>query len=332
MTFHPDSLPDLTGKVYIITGGNAGMYVPFPLNIPQSLPVGRGYYTVARLAEHGAHVYLCARSQSKGTAAITGIKLLYPQARITLLEMDHLSLSTVISATKLFLSKETALHGLVNNAGIMATPFEMTKDRHEAQWQTNYLAHWVFTSHLLPLMLKTSKTLSPGSVRIVNLSSSGHYSAPKGGINFVDTSLPNDGGMARYGQSKLANVLHTKTLNKLYGPDSPSAQAAKGEIWTAAVHPGLVKSQLGARAEFPPVLKMAIGLYGAVGGRMDGDKGSWKSVFCAASPEMKREQSGTYFQRIAEAGWQSGMAKDIELAGQLEQWRKQEMWRQGWVE
>jgi NAD(P)-dependent dehydrogenase (short-subunit alcohol dehydrogenase family) len=50
--------------------------------------------------------------------------------------MDHCSLRTVVAAAKLFLTKETALHGLINNAGIMATPFEITKDGHEAQWQT----------------------------------------------------------------------------------------------------------------------------------------------------------------------------------------------------
>jgi len=245
--------------------------------------------------------------------------------------MDHLSLSTVVSAATLFLSKETVLHGLINNAGIMATPFEMTKDGDEAQWQTNYLAHWVFTSHILPLMLSTSKTLPSGSVRIVNLSSSGHFSAPKGGINFIDTSLPNGSGMARYGQSKLANVLHAKTLNNLYGPDSPSSKAGKGEIWTAAVHPGLVESQLAVRAEAPIALKMMVVVYSAFGGRLDADTGSWTSVFCAASPEMRKEQSGTYFQRIAEAGWQSKMAKNMDLAAKLEEWTRDKMNKEGWI-
>ena len=239
--------------------------------------------------------------------------------------MDHLSIPSVISAATLFLSKETVLHGLINNAGIMATPFEMTRDGYEAQWQTNYLAHWVFSSHLLPLMLSTSKTLPPGSVRIVNLSSSGHFSAPKGGINFDDTSLPKSGGMARYGQSKLANVFHAKTLNKLYGPGSPSSKAGNGEIWTAAVHPGLVESQLSVSAQLPILLKMMVQVYGSTGGRVDADTGSWTSIFCAASPEMVKEQSGTYFQRIAEAGWQSGMAKDMALASKLEEWTREEM-------
>jgi NAD(P)-dependent dehydrogenase (short-subunit alcohol dehydrogenase family) len=245
--------------------------------------------------------------------------------------MDHLSLSTVVSAAKSFLSKEAVLHGLINNAGIMATPFEMSKDGHEAQWQTNYLAHWVFTSHLLPLMLRTSRTLPAGSVRIVNLTSSGHYSAPKRGIALDDTALPKASGMTRYGQSKLANVLHAKTLNKLFGPSSPNSKAGEGEIWTAAVHPGFVKTQIGVHAELPVALKVVAGVFSVVGVRTDADRGSWTSVFCLASPDMKSEQSGTYFQRIAEAGWQSAKAKDMDLAAKLEEWTVEQMKKEGWV-
>ena len=297
-----------------------------------ALTLHRGYHTVARLAQHGAHVYMCARSPSKGTTAIANIKSLYPQARITLLEMDHTSLSAVVNAAKLFLSKEDVLHGLINNAGIMATPFEITKDGYEAQWQTNHLAHWVLTSHLLPLLLATSKSLPAGSVRIVNVSSTGHYSAPKGGINFAETSLKGSTGMARYGQSKLANVLHAKVLHKRYGPNSPSATAGNGEIWTSAVHPGLVDSNIGAQAQLPLLMKIAIAPYRALGGAFDGDKGAWTSVFCAASPEMKKEHSGAYFQRIADPkGWQSAMAKDVALAEELEDWTAKEMKKGGWI-
>ena len=250
--------------------------------------------------------------------------------------MDHLSLSTVISATHLFLSRETALHGLINNAGIMATPFEMSKDGYEAQWQTNYLAHWVFTEQLLPLMRSTSKdkTLPRGSVRIVNLSSSGHYSAPKGGINFADTALPEASGMARYGQSKLANVLHMRTLHKLYGPGSESANAGAGEIWCTAVHPGLVESNLGTKAELPWMVRLVIAPYKAMGGMVGADRGCWTSLYCVASDEMGEGGSGRYFQRVAdENGWLSGMAKDVGggLGERLDEWTTEEMRKGGWV-
>jgi NAD(P)-dependent dehydrogenase (short-subunit alcohol dehydrogenase family) len=99
---------------------------------------------------------------------------MYLSADIDLLQMDYINLTSVVLAAKRFLALEIALHGLVNNAGIIATPFQMTKDGHEAQWQTNYLAHWILIEHLLPLMLQTFRSLPPNSVRIVNLSSSGH--------------------------------------------------------------------------------------------------------------------------------------------------------------
>ncbi|KAG9232268.1 hypothetical protein BJ875DRAFT_381087 [Amylocarpus encephaloides] len=316
MTFHPDALPDLSGKVYIVTGGNSGV----------------GYNTVLRLAQHGAHVYMCARSSTKAADAIGKITTIYPSAKITHLPIDHCDLSSVVSAANLFLSKEQVLHGLVNNAGIMATPFQLTKDGHEAQWQTNYLAHWVLTSHLLPILLATSKTLPAGSVRLVNLASSGHWSAPKGGINFADTSLESGSTMTRYGQSKLGNVLHAKTINALYGPNSPSAKGETGEIWTAAVHPGLVKSELANGAENTWIFKTAVVIFNIFGLQQSGDVGSFTSLFCAASPDMNAKQSGTYFQQIAEAGWQSGKAKDLMLAERLEEWTKGKMVKEKWIE
>lgn len=76
----------------------------------------------------------CVFAIVKGTNGTQKIQNTYPNARITLLEMDHLSLASVASAADTFLSKESALHGLINNAGIMATPFAMSKDGFEAQW------------------------------------------------------------------------------------------------------------------------------------------------------------------------------------------------------
>jgi NAD(P)-dependent dehydrogenase (short-subunit alcohol dehydrogenase family) len=290
---------------------------------------------VAHLAERGAHVYMCARSSEKGAAAIASIKTLYPAATIDLLQMDLMDLASVVAASKHFLTLETALHGLVNNAGIMATPFEMTKDGHEAQWQTNYLAHWVLTEHLLPLMLRTAKTLPPGSVRVVNLTSSGHLGAPKGGINFEDPVLKDSSPWARYGQSKLANILHTRTLHKTYGPGSANAQNEEGEIWVSSVHPGLVETNLATSVEesgtgvvsFLSVLRM-------LGLMWPADKGSWNSLFCVASRDMKPEQSGMYleiFGRFGEPWWQNSAAKDGKLAEKLEEWTREVMQKEGWI-
>ncbi|KAF2851946.1 NAD(P)-binding protein [Plenodomus tracheiphilus IPT5] len=320
MTFHPDTLPDLQGKVFIVTGGNSGI----------------GYYTVAHLAGHGAHVYMCARNLKKGTDAISRIKEMYPSAQVDLIQVDFMDLSSVVAAAQHFLTLETALHGLVNNAGIMATPLEMTKDGHEAQWQTNYLAHWVFTDHLLQVMLKTSKTLPVGSVRIVNLTSSGHLSAPKGGINFDDPTLKDASVWARYGQSKLANILHTKSLHEKYGPDSPGVRNGDGEIWTSCVHPGLVETNLADGVSASGFgMTSVFSVLRVIGMIWPADKGSYTSLFCVASQDMKAEQSGGYFEifkRFGEPTWQSGPAKDVKLAERLEGYTHEVMKKEGWVQ
>ncbi|OAL43457.1 NAD(P)-binding protein [Pyrenochaeta sp. DS3sAY3a] len=321
MTFHPDSLPSLSGRTYIVTGATSGI----------------GYQTAARLAQHEAHVYVCARTAEKGASTISSIRSTYPNAKLSVLVMNHLKLSSVVEAAKSFLAQEADLHGLVNNAGIMATPFAMTDDGYEEQWQTNYLAHWVFTTHLLPLLRETAKRvkeagLPAGTVRIVNLSSSGHYGAPKGGIVFEDTRLKDGKGMDRYGQSKLANILHAKTLHGLYGPSSSSSAAGNGEIWTTIVQPGLVKSSLGNNSELPWTMKLVLGPFRWIGAEFDADRGSWTSLYCVASPDMKRDEAGRYFQRIADPnGWQSSLAKDLKLAKRLEKWTQDEMTKGGWT-
>lgn len=322
--FHPDtSLPNLSGKTYIVTGATAGI----------------GLHTAARLAQHNAHVYICARTPSKGTTAISTIRALYPTSslHLSILTMDHTSLSTVAAAARHFLTQETRLHGLVNNAGIMTTPFAITADGWEEQWQVNYLAHWVFTSLLLPIMLETAKREgTAGGVRIVNVSSSGHYNAPKEGIRFEGLALEGEGGMARYGQSKLANILHAKTLHRLYGPSTSStspntSNSTSSPIWTSIVHPGLVKSSLGTNAEIPLVMRAAVVVARCCGLEMDTDMGAWTSLHCVAGKDMTSEESGCYFQRVADReGWQSGWARDEGLRVRLEEWTGKVMGR--WVE
>ncbi|KAK0369106.1 short chain dehydrogenase [Colletotrichum limetticola] len=101
-------------------------------------------------------------------------------------------------------------------------------------------------------MLRTAKKLPPSSIRIVNITSSGHLGTPQGGINFDDRSLKESGGpWSRYGQSKLANILHTMALHQEYDPDSQRAQNGGGEIWVSSVHPSVVDTNLSGSVESP---------------------------------------------------------------------------------
>lgn len=105
--------------------------------------------------------------------------------------------------------------------------------------QTNYISHWLLTHHLLPLLQETSKTTAH-MTRLVNVTSDGHERfVPPGGIKFDDLRLESQNAMMRYGQSKLANVLHAKELHRRYGP---GASDPNSSLCTAAVHPGHINT------------------------------------------------------------------------------------------
>lgn len=122
---------------------------------------------------------------------------------------------------------------LINNAGIMGCPFALSKQGHETQFATNHLGHFLFTTLLIPALLKAEKP------RIVNLSSLLHKNTViAGGIDFEHINTEKYSSMQRYSQSKLANVVFTHGLNKRFGD----------KIAVNAAHPGIVDT--GKRPSF----------------------------------------------------------------------------------
>jgi NAD(P)-dependent dehydrogenase (short-subunit alcohol dehydrogenase family) len=310
--FDPSSPPDLSEKVYLVTGGNAGI----------------GCETVRFLAAKNATVYMGCRSPEKGNAAIASIKSRVPTATIHLLILDHMNLSSVVSAAKELATKEERLHGLINNAGIMAVPFAKSQDGYESQWQTNYLAHALLTHHLLPLLLSTARTSQPGGVRIINISSMGHNFAPKKGIDFADINQEKGSIWTRYGQSKLGNILNATELNHLYGPKG--IKKAEGEIWSMALHPGSIYTDLNKNARFAgPVSGIVAKTLNALGVYIPVDEGAYTSVYCATSEAVRPEMSGDYFIPFGKLSKASKSARDAELAQKLWVWTEKEFERKG---
>ncbi|PCG97464.1 Hypothetical protein PENO1_063260 [Penicillium occitanis (nom. inval.)] len=124
----------------------------------------------------------------------------------------------------------SSLHLLVNNAGVMCVPYEETVDEFETQIAVNYIGYFLFSKILLPTLPKTATASPKGNVRSINVSSDGHAKlAPKEGIVFSDIIMKRNYSVwARYGHSKLANVLHSKERY----PD----------ILSVSLHPGTVKT------------------------------------------------------------------------------------------
>ncbi|OAQ98220.1 hypothetical protein LLEC1_00926 [Akanthomyces lecanii] len=304
-----ESLPSLAGKTYVVTGGNAGI----------------GYSTVAGLASRGARVYMGARSERRAAEAIAELRAEMPSADVRFLSLDLSSLASVVAAARRLRGAETALHGLINNAGIMGVPFAVTDDGYEIQFQTNYMSHWLLTLHLLPLLQETSAATAQ-LTRVVNVTSDGHERfAPAGGIEFDDLGLESQNAMTRYGQSKLANVLHAKELHRRYGP---GASATGGSICTAAVHPGHIDTQ--ATGAAPSLLLRAVTpMMRCVGILDEQDKGALSSLYVIASDDFNESESGAYVVPYAVIGTPSKYAQDPALATKLWEWTEAQLLERG---
>jgi NAD(P)-dependent dehydrogenase (short-subunit alcohol dehydrogenase family) len=199
-------IPDQTGRTAVITGANTGL----------------GYETATALAAKGAHVVLAVRNLEKGKAAADLITTRTPGASVALQELDLSSLESIRAAADQLRSDYDEIDLLINNAGVMMTPKETTKDGFELQFGTNHLGHFALTNLLLDRVLAV-----PGS-RIVTVSSQGHRFARQ--IRFDDLQLNRDYSRVRaYGQAKLANLMFTYELQRrLQGTNTIAVAAHPG--------------------------------------------------------------------------------------------------------
>ena len=211
----PAEIPDLTGKTAIITGGNSGV----------------GFETAVELARHGATTIIASRSTSRGEAALARIKESDPHSDCRLMHLDLADLSSIDAFAERFKSEYVALDLLINNAGIMATPYRMTKDGFESQFGTNHLGHFALTAKLMPAITASQ------SSRVVNVSSIGHRS---GDIDFNELLLSrsNYKRWRAYYRSKLANLLFTYEMHRRL------EKARIENIASLAAHPGVARTNL----------------------------------------------------------------------------------------
>jgi len=194
-------LPSFAGRTVIVTGANSGL----------------GEVTARELARVGAKVILAVRTTAKGDAAAAGMT-----GDIEVRKLDLQDLASV----RAFADGVDGVDVLVNNAGIMAVPYAQTADGFESQIGTNHLGHFALTNLLLPKVTE----------RVVTVSSMMHL---MGYISLKDLnwkSRPYSAWVA-YGQSKLANLLFTKELQR-------RLDAAGSRVKAHAAHPGYSETNL----------------------------------------------------------------------------------------
>ncbi|ORZ41239.1 hypothetical protein BCR44DRAFT_47828 [Catenaria anguillulae PL171] len=309
--FSVEQVPPVHGKTFVVTGANAGI----------------GYHTAKTLAMRGGNVILCCRSQERANEAIAKIKSEIETANIPdagtleFLALDLQSLKSCEAAARTLLSRKQTIHVLINNAGIMATPFALTKDGIEAQFATNYMGHFVLTMLLLPLLPRD------GTGRIVNVSSIAHNTPYSQGLLDIDQimvkSTPAQGEKSEpekvysswpaYGQSKLANVLFTRFLAE----KSPTIQAY-------SVHPGWVDTELfkNIRESYGIIADWIFKAIGALVATPP-SKGALSSLCAATHVDLGTEKAakwapnGTYFVPHGRPSTPSAMAQDKEMGDKM---------------
>jgi NAD(P)-dependent dehydrogenase (short-subunit alcohol dehydrogenase family) len=236
MNWTTDNIPSLKGKTIIVTGGNSGL----------------GLQSVKAYSEKGAKVVLACRNYDKGEAAKGEILKSVPAAQIVVMTLDLADLSSVHAFADRFNKEFDRLDILLNNAGIMMPPYQLTKDGIESQQGTNHFGHFALTGLLLDKLKKTA-----GS-RVVNVSSLAHK---QGKMDFNNLLYENGKGyspLSAYGRSKLENLLFTYGLQEFFTNN-------KLDIKAVVAHPGVSDTNLFSKIGgqflqtiFKPLMKLMV--------------------------------------------------------------------------
>jgi NAD(P)-dependent dehydrogenase (short-subunit alcohol dehydrogenase family) len=218
MAWTPDDIPDLTGRVAVITGANGGL----------------GLVTAHELARKGAHVVLAARDQDKARTAEGQIHARNEDARTEIVPLDLGSLASVTAAAEQIGKAHERVDILVNNAGVMAMPERRTDDGFEMQFGVDHLGHFALTAHLLPQLLRAERA------RVVTVTSVARFRG-----RGLDKDNPHLDGAYRpwraYAQAKQANYHFGLGLQQQFAHAGVRAQSL-------LAHPGLTNTDLQSRA------------------------------------------------------------------------------------
>lgn len=286
---------DGSGLTAIVTGATSGI----------------GTETARVLALRGVHVVMGVRDIAAGKDVKETIVKEIPSAKVDAMELDLSSLASVRNFASEYNSQHHPLNILINNAGIMGTPFMLSKDNIELQFATNHLGHFLLTNLLLDTMKKTARKGSREG-RIINVSSEGHRLAYHEGIRFDKINDPSGyNGFRAYSQSKLANILHANELARRLKEDGV-------DITANSVHPGaIVTNIIRHNSLFRSMNTILHALPGIAGKWLlkNVQQGAATTCYVALHPQVKGK-SGFYFSdsKVAQP---SSQALNVEVARRL---------------
>ncbi len=267
---------------------------------------GLGRESARALAAAGVQVILAARNTDALADTVRWIDAEVPEAQISTVRLDLTSLASVRTAATEIREATPVIHVLMNNAGVMFTPFGRTQDGFEIQIGTNHFGHFAFTRLLTPQLAAAA------GARVIILSSGGHR---LGDVDFADPNWEHRDydKFVAYGASKTANILHAIEADR---------RLCELGIRAYAVHPGTVATSLArymSRSDFSQLRKYVAATDESTEGRLDfttPEQGAATQVWAAVSPELA-DRGGLYLEdcRISDAV--APYARDAERAAQL---------------
>lgn len=279
---------DGTGLTAIVTGASSGI----------------GTETSRVLAMRGVHVIMAVRNVAAGKNVKEAIIKEIPSAKVDAMELDLSSMASVRKFASDFKTQGLPLNLLINNAGIMATPFMLSKDKIELQFATNHIGHFLLANLLLDTMKKTAQE-SKREGRIVNVASEAHRFAYSEGIRFDKINAESRyNSLGAYGQSKLANILHANELAKHLKEEGVN-------ITANSLHPGSITTNLFRHSNLINGFTSTIGKLVL----KNVQQGAATQCYVALSPQV-REISGEYFMD-SNVGKTNAQGKNVELAKKL---------------
>ncbi|XP_030623119.1 retinol dehydrogenase 12 [Chanos chanos] len=268
----------LDGKTVIITGANTGI----------------GKETARDLAKRGARIIMACRDLEKAEMARREILEDSGNQNVVVSKLDLSDTKSVREFADFINREERQVNILINNAGIMMCPYSKTADGFEMQFGVNHLGHFLLTYLLLDLIKKSAPA------RIVNVASVAHT---WGDIRLDDINSEKSYHPRRaYGQSKLANILWTRSLaRRLQGTG----------VTVYSLHPGVVQSELWRNLSRP--IQVAVKVFSPF--TKTSVQGAQTSIYCAVEPQLEKE-SGGYYSDCAPARC-SQAARDDDMAQKL---------------
>ncbi|KAL8941983.1 MAG: hypothetical protein Q9216_001916 [Gyalolechia sp. 2 TL-2023] len=297
MGYNPATdIPDLSKKIFLITGGTNGL----------------GKQTILTLSKHSPeHIYFTGRNAKAADDIISQTKTVAPNVPLTFIECDQLSLASVQGVAQSFLSQASKLDVLIANAGVMATDAALSKDGYENQFAINHVAHALLIKLLLPTLESTAGKAK--EARVLFLTSLGFMYPFPGGVQFDALKMTQDFGpgsqWARYGQSKLANVQYPTELARRY-PD----------IAWLSLHPGTVSTDIIGRLK-PDEKELVYQMNKVI---VEPEEGVYNTCW-AATTKKNDLVNGELYLPVGQKGDHSKESADKELQAKLWAWTQEEL-------